>query len=459
MWPIRSLRTQLLVNLGLIVALAAATLYGWLYGEFLSAEGKMRDWAVAGQARYVAGYLSVVDGRVQVNLPDDIGPLYDGPKATRRYVVTDDAGRVLAAAGWSTGDTPRVAPHREGRIYEYLPVGDDLNAFVGFVEPVTVEGRRLWVQAEQERRDRYVLVSALLEDFLEDGGWIPIPIFIVILLAGGYMIRRALAPLERLSHSAEAIGPANVSVRLDQTGVPSEALPLVHAINRGLDRLEIALNLQRDFTADAAHELRTPLALLMAQVERLRDQNAARPMLGDLQGMARLVEQLLRAAQLETLTLGPSGSVDLAEVAKDIATYLAPLAIDAEREIAVEGVDRPVVVPGNAGALHHALRNLVENALAHTATGTTVTIIVIPATPACGGGIEVRDRGPGIPEAQRGDVFKRFWRAERGDRRSGAGLGLSIVDKAMQLHGGRVVVGDAPGGGAAFRLEFPPLSS
>jgi len=450
-WLSRSLQVQLVLGLSLIVVVSMATMYGWLFSEFRSAERKMRDWAIEGQARALQGYLvHGEDGELVLRLPPDTAVLYGGSEPRYRYIVSDEQGRVRLAAGWRPDQPPHVAPRNTQRIYEYDADRGRLAGYVGAVLPVDLDGERLWVQAEQYRQDRHILVRALLDDFMEDGGWVPVPFFLALLGVGVVLIRRTLAPLGSLSRAAEAIGPANVAMRLSEEGVPTEVLALVHAINRGLERLETALNLQRDFTADAAHELRTPLAVLTAQIERLPDRRAARPLVRDLQAMARLVEQLLRVAQLDALAIDPSGKVDLAATATDVAAYLAPLAIDAGREIEVEGAERPVLVRGNSGAVHHALRNLVENGLAHTAPGTAVTLRVHPT-----GAVEVQDRGPGIAPAHRPQIFRRFWRGDRAGTRSGAGLGLAIVDKVMAVHGGRVTVGDRPGGGASFRLEFP----
>ncbi|MBX9634017.1 MAG: hypothetical protein K2X44_03465, partial [Magnetospirillum sp.] len=258
-----------------------------------------------------------------------------------------------------------------------------------------------------------------------------------------------LAPLRTLSRQAEGIGPNTTDLRLPCTDVPREVMPLVFAVNNALERLEEGFRLQRDFTADAAHELRTPLAVLTAHIDTLPDRSVAAALRRDLDGMTRLVEQLLRVARVEALVVAPSDHADLAAIARDVAAYLAPTAIHANRMIEVDAPEDEVLVHGQADALFHAVRNLVDNALRHTPSGTTVTLTVSDHPPC----LRVSDQGPGIPAELRSVVFQRFWRSDR--RTSGAGLGLAIVQRTMRAHGGEVVIEDAEGGGAQFRIDFP----
>ena len=262
-------------------------------------------------------------------------------------------------------------------------------------------------------------------------------------------IRSSLAPLLSLSRQAGAIGPASVGIRLPEDRIPREILPLVHAVNRAFERLEDGLRLQREFTADAAHELRTPLAVLGVHIDTLADREAATALRRDLDAMARLVTQLLKAAQVEALLVAPGEMAELGAVAAEVAAWLAPMAVAEGRSIELVQPDHPVDVRGNAEAILHAIRNLLENALAHTPRGTTVTITVAADPPR----VMVRDHGPGVPAELRDRVFQRFWRAQH--RRTGTGLGLAIVRRTMEAHGGTAHLEDSGGTGALFVLEFP----
>jgi signal transduction histidine kinase len=223
----------------------------------------------------------------------------------------------------------------------------------------------------------------------------------------------------------------------------------VEAINGALDRLDRGFQAQRDFLADAAHELRTPLAILAAHLDSMQDPAGTAALRADVERMTRLVSQLLMVAHLEALTIRPDEQADLSEIASEVAILMAPLAVKSGRSIAVLHAEHPVPVRGNRDALYQALRNLVENALKFTPAETEVEIELDPS-----GGVSVSDRGPGIPEPQRAMLFQRFWRADR-RQSGGAGLGLAITQRIAAAHAGQLLVDDNPGGGARFILRVP----
>lgn len=279
-------------------------------------------------------------------------------------------------------------------------------------------------------------------------GWILIPVMLMVLTAMLATFWAELQLLRDASQLAAQIDPRTTGVRLPEQGLPSEIFPLVHAVNRALDRLEEGFRVQRDFTADAAHELRTPLAVMRAQVDALGDSEVARALRRDIEAMSRLVTQLLRIAQLETLVVDPDERADLHAIAVDVATDLAPLAVQRRRAIHLNAADEPVIVQANRAGIEHALRNLVENALSHTPEGTSVEIDV-----GADGSVAVRDSGPGVREADRPNLFRRFWRGRQDG--GGAGLGLAIVARIVEAHRGTVAYEDASGGGACFRIRLP----
>jgi signal transduction histidine kinase len=210
------------------------------------------------------------------------------------------------------------------------------------------------------------------------------------------------------------------------------------------------LVVQREFIADAAHELRTPLAILRARIDMIGDEKTAEPLRRDVDTMGRTVAQLLDIAEMEGLRVDEAECADLQRLAAETVAHVAPLALARRRDIELSGAEGPVWVRGNAEALSRAVRNLVENAIHHTPEGTTVSVDVDDA-----GIVRVSDRGPGVPYEDRELIFRRFWRRDR--RRTGnAGLGLSIVARVVEAHGGSIAVGDREGGGAVFAITLQP---
>lgn len=438
---------RIVVRLSLTTLVAIVLAYSWLWWKYHSVTEVMRDTYLVEQAVAIRNQIRQrPDGSVEVDLPATQMASYMDSEGSVGFAVRDRrTGAVLAKAGQEVGAIPTTTT--SPMLYRRNPDGPGPVLMFGTALSMPLKGRDLVIQVEESGKDFDAMTRALVERFAEEGGWLGAPFLLAMLLVSLVTIRNSLLPLRRLSAKAAAIGPASTDIRLPETEVPREILPLVHAVNSALDRIEAGFQMQKDFTADAAHELRTPLAVLRAHIETLPDP-ATREALGrDVDSMTRLVGQLLAVARAETLTIALDEQADLNSIAVDVGTFLAPMALKQQRLIEVIEAPSPCLVKGNGEAVFNALRNLVENALTHTPPGTTVTVRVErPAT------LRVEDRGPGVPPEQRERIFQRFWRAER--RKSGSGLGLAIVRQIMDAHGGRVEVTDRVGDGAVFSLIF-----
>jgi two-component system, OmpR family, sensor kinase len=284
---------------------------------------------------------------------------------------------------------------------------------------------------------------------------------LVIWLAVGH----ALKPLQRVTTLVQARG-VNALGPLSDERLPEEVQPLVGALNDLLGRLNAALARERAFMADAAHELRTPLTALHLQLSalaRASGESERAAAMGQLsEGVARairLIEQMLAFARQEPRADAPRAPVALDVIARETVAELVSLA-DAHRiDLGLAGA-QPVTVQGDAEALRTLLRNLVDNAVRYTQAGGRVDVSVAdagaPGAPRAL--LTVTDDGPGIPAAERGRVFDRFYR-RAGTTPPGSGLGLAIVRAIAQAHGASVALGDAPGGrGLSVTVRFPPPS-
>jgi len=411
---------------------------------------ELHQRALRDQAAEILRYLDTgPDGAVRLSLPPGLATFYSAGYGRASFAVLDRDGRVLFSS--SSGNGPIAPTPQKAMPFQFFSQRRDGDDYDGVTVATETGGRPLLVQVSEDLAHRDVLIDDIVAEFFTRVGWITVPLLVALLFIDVVIFRRAVKPIVAASALAEEIGPDHTDLRLPEAGMPREVLPLVRAVNDALDRLDAGFRAQREFTADAAHELRTPLAILRTQIDMLDDREVAAPLRHDVENMSRLVNQLLEISELETLVVAEDEIADIAAIAAEVAAFLAPLAVSQRKTIAVTGARRPVRVRGNSDALVRAVRNLVENALAHTPPATTVEIAV-----ANEGVIRVMDRGPGIPRADCEHIFQRFWRR---DRRHGgnAGLGLAIVARIAQMHGATVDVDERPGGGAVFAIRFPTV--
>ena len=417
-----------------IVAVAVAAVFlplvlFWLLNSEIDQlhRQSMRDQAAALGERLNAK----PDGTLVLDLPESLKDIYSDAYGRYQFDVLDASGRVL----FSSHKNGEAIIRTEGAVS-----GAGVSKDIG--------GRTVRIQVAEDLAHRDVIIDDIVANFFRRVGWITIPILLVLLAIDIVIFRRAVAPLLRASEEARNIGPARTDIRLPTKQLPDEILPLVTAVNQAFDRLEDGFRVQRQFTADAAHQLRTPLAILRTRIETLGDRAGTQELHADIESMSRIVSQLLEIAELDTLVLDPSETADLRAVCADVVGSIAPYALARHKEIALRGTDVAVHVRGNAEMLQRAIFNLAENAIKYTAADTLVDVEV-----GDDGSVRVRDCGPGIPADQRGLIFQRFWRGDR-RRTDGAGLGLSIVQGVVEDHAATVAVENLASGGAQFTLRF-----
>jgi signal transduction histidine kinase len=259
------------------------------------------------------------------------------------------------------------------------------------------------------------------------------------------LVKRALAGLSRTTDIAASIDIDRRGQRLPLEDVPEEMLPLVTAINAALERLDHGYTQQKRFLADAAHELRTPIAILHTNLEAMPDGPQQRKLLNDVGRLANTAEQLLDLHRMDN-RMQSMEEVDLVQLCKSVVGDLAPNAIAAGYELSFSTDRDQIQFRGDAGALERAVSNLVRNAIEHG--GGKGSIRVVASHP---GVIDVVDEGQGIPADQREDVFEPFYRVA--PKRSGAGLGLNLVKQIVQRHGGHISIMPSDRG-AHFRITL-----
>jgi signal transduction histidine kinase len=408
--------------------------------------------AMQEQAAAVGEHLSArPDGSLDLNLPADLQGLYSQAYGRYSYAVIDDRGRVLFS---SLKDHAALFPAdtRSGDV-EFLQQRRGDATVSGASIRKAVGGKAVWIQAGEDLANRDVLIDDIVADFYKNVGWITLPILLALLIADIAIFRRALRPLRQASEIARDIGPTRTNLRLPTKEMPREVRPLVSAVNSALDRLEEGFRIQLEFTADAAHELRTPLSILRTRLDLLEDEKIGKVLRRDVEGMAHIISQLLDIAELDAFVIDPSQKADLRSVTADVAEFLAPLALAQGKDVALLGTTDAVWVKGNPEMLSRAIRNLAENAINHTPLQTTVEFIVEKD-----GTVSVLDQGPGIAEDERNHIFQRFWRRDR-SKTGSTGLGLSIVQRIAELHSATITVSNHYPTGARFTLKFKPWKS
>jgi two-component system, OmpR family, sensor histidine kinase QseC len=277
--------------------------------------------------------------------------------------------------------------------------------------------------------------------------WCAVAVFALALI---FTYWRLLKPIRRVSAEAAAITPHTLNAYLNQDGIPREILPLVKSFNQTLALLEKGYRAQQEFLGSAAHELKTPLALIRAQIELAGELPSKKSLLRDIDLMTRQVHQLLNLAELSEIQNYQFAPTDPVAVAKDVANFLGRMAESKQVLIDVWVPASPGMIHADGSALFVLLKNLLENAIHHAPQDSVVCLTLSNQE------ITVRNSGPGIPPQDLPKLFTRFWRAEN-RHYDGAGLGLAICSEIAQAHGWQLGVRNTiTGDGTVFALDMAP---
>src|SRR6202034_168073 len=270
-----SLSSRIITRLTIATIAATAISYGWLYVKQSRVETYLRQRSLSRQAEELAGYISLnAAGSADITLPPKLSEAYNSPGSRYRYAVRDEAGRIVVASARRVGPLPSVITTEGRGVYEYQASTDNPGT-LGAAVRTDLGKRSFFTQVEQTLPMTQSLNAAVLNEFFMDGGWLQVPFLLALLAISALTVRRALAPLEKMATLAAEIEPGKSTLRLPTKDIPTEILPLVTQINSALDRFDEGLNRQREFNANAAHQLRTPLAVLGANIDMLPDKAVA----------------------------------------------------------------------------------------------------------------------------------------------------------------------------------------
>ncbi len=438
----RSLRLRLMVTCAAGMLLTAALFILIFFGAFYWQFDLITHRHLLHSAKSIAQKMTFdAHGRPQkISLPESTQWVYDQLPDDVEFRVIDAFGNVVP--------TPQQAPR-------FLPASMGPPS-VGTPIRLQIGGRNVEVATVPilQSNGRYYLQAASSDRLLEITGQslrrpIPDSVLIMVIISvpalGGLMLfvlSRLLRPLKAVSEEASHIDPRNLSARLSTQTVPSELSPLIDSFNLALERLEQGFRKQQQFLGAAAHELKTPLALMRGQIE-VEGMADRATLLGDIDVMTRQVQQLLHLAEAAEIRNYKREAIDVYHLLEDVMAFLTRMADRRGVRLHLGNAYETVIWHGDKSAMFTLVKNLIENAIQHSPRGGAVTLLVEGRTSLC-----VRDCGRGIAPHDAPRVFERFWRGpDRADGQPiGAGLGMAICEEIALAHGWRIEIGHAEPG-------------
>ncbi len=455
-----TLRYQLLGSLLtpiILVLLISSAISYFFSGEFTRLA---YDNALFDAARDISRQLRFRDGKVHADLPRAAIDMLASDKDDRIYYMVHDYGhRLIAGRVDLPMPSAQTAPGK-AIYYDAQYQGRPIRIAALYARiPDAPEHPPVLIQVAETLNKRHILTSQVLLGML-----LPELLFIVIIcLLVWFGVERGLRPLAVLQQEIRDRSHRDLSP-LSEQNAPSEVRALVHAMNELLEQLSAAISSQQRFVANAAHQLRTPLAGIKTQTELALRQNDLREVHQSLLHMntatgqtTHLVNQLLSLARAEPNSTATRAMqiVDLNELARDTASEWVPRALKRNIDMGFDAAASTINIRCDALLVKEMLFNLLDNATRYTQPGGQVTVRV--ATTGDKASLQVEDNGPGIPVAERERVFERFYRG-MGSATNGCGLGLAIVREIANSHNAEVHIAyGANDRGTLVSVMFPGI--
>jgi two-component system, OmpR family, sensor histidine kinase QseC len=369
---------------------------------------------------------------------------HDFPADLKYRVIDASGGVLMSSEDHATALAPPDQPF-DSTLGSFTLTSGSAPPLHVRTEPMAHGTKTYYIQVAISERLAALVRSLISHLLISDTVRFMLASFVLFTVAVYFTLRRVLMPLRETSAAAARIDAHNISTRLSTRNLPSEFLPVVDAFNLTLDRLEKGYLVQRAFLAGAAHELKTPLAMIRAQID-MEAATDRETLLHDLDLMARQVNQLLHLAEASETQNYVFEAVDVAAVTEDVVDYLRRLTELREVYVDICCAASIPALQADRGALFMLLKNLVENAIQHSPIGGVVAVTVDADH------LRIRDEGPGIGVGELPKLFTRFWRGPM-RRNEGAGLGLSICKEIAAAHKWDLVA-RSTGRGAEFLLSF-----
>ncbi|EIF34412.1 signal transduction histidine kinase [Burkholderia sp. Ch1-1] len=458
----------LLVPLLLLLGLDA-----WLtYQRAMNAAHAAFDRTLEFSLRSIRDGIRLRDGEIEVDLPYLALEMFESNGGGNIYYqIREEGGRVVT--GYPDLPDPGKMPGEPYSVRFYDDVFRGRPLRIAMLRlPVhdvpSAQTRVVLVRVGETIEQRQALAREILTGSLQQEG-------LLVVLALGIVwlgVARGLRPLNRLSAKVAARAEDDPTP-LDTVGLPSEVTPLVDSINQYIGRTQLMQSSRRRFFNDAAHQLKTPLAVIQAESElALRDIDGVEENSGGhrrqgvhlrrlnraVQHAVHIVQQLLSLSRLDAHSgyTVKHAALSLHKVTRSVTLDWSPVARARGIDLGFEQ-DARIDVMGQGDLLAELVGNLIDNAIRYSGDGAVITVRV--AREGAQALLQVIDNGPGIAAGEREAVFERFYRSEATQAVEGSGLGLSIVREIARVHGALVALTDAHGGGLVVSVLFPPLNT